>query len=284
MSAFSPQFATILGFFASVAYASLILISLIVGWIIHPYTVGGFTRWVQSPIQQFSARIGTSVGAAIATAIFGYSMLFPDSHPQINVPNSEQTHTPSASVSTQLPDSFTSSSNSSDDRFAEQHTVTPDVTKPLPPPAIKTERPAVELSAQQSDAPLVTPKNIIRDITITQSDPEIADTPKNKSLTKSNEDSVKFANDSMHLKVAELKGELVVVDTKIQSERARWQEGVKVINQLTNFKKTPVREGSPQYHQCMAASRVIKEVESGAAGLKAEKVRLEVMISSLEGK
>jgi hypothetical protein len=284
MSAFSPQFATILGFFASVAYASLILISLIVGWIIHPYTVGGFTRWVQSPIQQFSARIGTSVGAAIATAIFGYSMLFQDSPPKINVLNSEQTHTPSVSVSTQLPDSFTSSSNSSDDRFAEQHTVTPDVTKPLPPPAIKTERPAVELSAQQSDTPLVTPKNMIRDITITQSDPEVVDTPKNKYLTKSNEDNVKFANDSLHLKIAELKGGLVVVDAKIQSERARWQEGVKVINQLTNFKKTPVREGSPQYHQCMAASRVIKEVESGAAGLKAEKARLEVMISSLEGK
>ena len=84
------------------------------------------------------------------------------------------------------------------------------------------------------------------------------------------------------LKIAELKGELAAVDAKIASETARWQSGIDTINRLTNFKKTPVREGSPQYHQCMEASRIIKEVESGAAAIKAEKARLTAMIESLE--
>lgn len=92
------------------------------------------------------------------------------------------------------------------------------------------------------------------------------------------------ATDSAQMRIAELKGELAALNAKIQSERQRWQEGVNVINRLTNFKKTPVREGSPQYHQCMAASRVIQEVEAGAPALKTEKARLEAMIQSLEGK
>lgn len=54
--------------------------------------------------------------------------------------------------------------------------------------------------------------------------------------------------DSTQMRIAELKGELAALDARIQSERERWREGVNLINRLTNFKRTPVREGSPQYH------------------------------------
>jgi hypothetical protein len=53
-------------------------------------------------------------------------------------------------------------------------------------------------------------------------------------------------------------------------------------NRLTNNKRTPVQEGSQPYYQCLAASKVIQEVEAGAAELKAEKARLEAMIQELE--
>ncbi len=84
------------------------------------------------------------------------------------------------------------------------------------------------------------------------------------------------------MRLAELKGELAAVNARIETERKRWREGVDTINRLTNYKRTPVREGSPEYHRCMAASRVINEVEQGAPALKQEKARLEAMIGELE--
>jgi hypothetical protein len=92
----------------------------------------------------------------------------------------------------------------------------------------------------------------------------------------------KSGKDSVELKVADLKSELAAIEIRIQAERSRWQEAVNLINRLTNFKRTPVSEGSPQYHECMAASRVIKEVEEGAPALKGEKARLESMIQTLD--
>lgn len=85
-----------------------------------------------------------------------------------------------------------------------------------------------------------------------------------------------------HSRLAELKGELAAIDAKIASERARWQQALDTINRLTNYKRTPVREGSQEYQLCLAASEVIQEVESGAAELKQEKARLEAMIGELE--
>ncbi|MBN8458080.1 MAG: hypothetical protein J0M04_09590 [Verrucomicrobia bacterium] len=46
-----------------------------------------------------------------------------------------------------------------------------------------------------------------------------------------------------------------------------------MLNQLTHFKKTPVREGSQRNYQRLEASKVIQEVEAVAAGLMAEKIR-----------
>jgi hypothetical protein len=89
------------------------------------------------------------------------------------------------------------------------------------------------------------------------------------------------SEDSIKVKVAESKGELAVIEAKIESERARWQAAVDTINQLTNFKKSPVREGSLQYHKCMEASKIINEVEAGAPKLKSEKAKLEAIINEL---
>ena len=83
-------------------------------------------------------------------------------------------------------------------------------------------------------------------------------------------------------KLAGLKGELATLNAKMDSERARYQGGIDTINRLTNFKKIPVQQGSQAYYQCLDASNVIKEVEAGAAELKAEKAGLEATIQELE--
>ena len=83
-------------------------------------------------------------------------------------------------------------------------------------------------------------------------------------------------------RMAVIKGDLAKVNSKIESERARWHRATDVINTLTNFKRTPVREGSQAYYQCVEASKIITEVEQGAAALIAEKARLEAMLEVLE--
>jgi hypothetical protein len=60
------------------------------------------------------------------------------------------------------------------------------------------------------------------------------------------------------------------------------QAATDTINRLTNFKRTPVREGSQPYYQCLAASKVIQEVEAGAADLQAERTRLEATVREVE--
>ncbi len=83
-------------------------------------------------------------------------------------------------------------------------------------------------------------------------------------------------------KLAELKGEFAAVNAKIESERARYRSNLDIINRLTNFKRTPVQEGTQAYYQCLEASKQIKEVEAGAAELKTEKARLEATIKEFE--
>jgi hypothetical protein len=82
-------------------------------------------------------------------------------------------------------------------------------------------------------------------------------------------------------KLAELKGRLAEIESTIDSERERWQNALDTINRLTNFKKTPVREGSPQHQQCLRAAEIIRDVEAGAADLKAERAKLQVVIEEL---
>jgi hypothetical protein len=80
----------------------------------------------------------------------------------------------------------------------------------------------------------------------------------------------------------EVKAELASVESKIEEERARWKAATDTINRLTNFKKTPVTEGSPEYLECLEASKIIEEVEAGAPKLKEEKKRLVERAAELE--
>jgi hypothetical protein len=80
-----------------------------------------------------------------------------------------------------------------------------------------------------------------------------------------------------------LRGQLAEVETVIEGEQIRWKNATAVINKLTNYKRTPVREGSRQYHQCLAASKIIRNVEGGAPALKVKRAKLKAMIESLEG-
>ena len=72
------------------------------------------------------------------------------------------------------------------------------------------------------------------------------------------------------------------VNGKIESERKRWSEALNVINTLTNNKRTAVKEGTPAFFKCQAASEVIKEVEANAEALKADKANAEKTIQELE--
>jgi hypothetical protein len=84
------------------------------------------------------------------------------------------------------------------------------------------------------------------------------------------------------VRLAEAKAELAALESKISTERQRFQQATDTINRLTNFKKTPVKEGSAAYRQCMDASRVIQEVEQKAPGMTTEKSRLTTLIAELE--
>lgn len=89
------------------------------------------------------------------------------------------------------------------------------------------------------------------------------------------------ASEMKEEKLLEAKIQLAEVTAKIETERARWQEAENTIVTLTNNRRTPVREGSPQYHTCVAALEVIQEVNSLAPDLKAEKNRLDAIVEAL---
>jgi hypothetical protein len=116
-----------------------------------------------------------------------------------------------------------------------------------------------------------------------------ANTPKNGTFDKEMEDAPKDVGEMPHdgnasdiSNLAELKLALSEVEAEIASERERFQEALGVINRLTNFKRTPVKEGSPAYYQCLEASKIIKEVEAGAPALKEKKAQIEALISKAE--
>lgn len=94
--------------------------------------------------------------------------------------------------------------------------------------------------------------------------------------------SIENSNLKDKLKLAELKGMLAKIDSRIESERKRYKQAQDVINKLTNFRRTPVKEGSAAYFKCLEASKIIQAIESEAPSIKAEKAGLEVQIKVLE--
>lgn len=94
--------------------------------------------------------------------------------------------------------------------------------------------------------------------------------------------SISPPSTNSNLRLAEARSSLVGVNTRIEHDRARYRVAADTINRLTNFKRTPVREGSQAYYRCVEASRIMHEVQLGAPKLLAEKARLEALIKELE--
>lgn len=74
--------------------------------------------------------------------------------------------------------------------------------------------------------------------------------------------------------IKELQDELITLEQKIQFERNRWRAASNTINRLTNNKRTPVKEGSRAYHQCLEASKIMREIEEKAPKMNAQKSKL----------
>ena len=237
----------------------LFLIGLVGGWLFYPFTIGAFTRRVRSPWKHFTERCGTAFVAAIAFAFVGFKVAQnfaapapSPSSPSLQKEEKGEPQKPFEKSTARVPATAREQVSEQEEPAKIEEHSTPPVS---PPPLVKAE--------EARPIPAPPPPS---------SDP--VEQPEQKAPPKP-------AVDPIPIKLAELKGELAKVNTQIESERARWTEALNTINQLTNFKKTPVKEGSPAYHRCMAASKVIHEVESGAPALKAEKARLETAIEEL---
>ena len=83
-------------------------------------------------------------------------------------------------------------------------------------------------------------------------------------------------------RIGTLTRQLADVNENIERERKRWQDAVDTINRLTNFKRTPVVDGSPAYYKCLEAARAAQEVERKAPDLKTEKENIEKLLNDLK--
>lgn len=115
-----------------------------------------------------------------------------------------------------------------------------------------------------SEAPPERPTKTEKKVTTPEA-PRVSEVEKNKS------------------KLLELKLALAKVDAALAKERACYQEALAIINRLTNFKRTPVAEGSPAYQQCYAASKIIGEIERNAPSLKEKRSKIQEDIATQEG-
>ncbi len=263
------------------------LIAMVIGWKIHPYTVGELTKFVQSPIQQFGARCGTAIGCPILLVI----LVAPHIVDRFATKNDRL-----AKMEKEKQEVITELKNSVDpyDGGSANIQARADAVKKLA--AIEAKK--RELMMLPDDPLPKTSANNARIAPVESQDPrpQVDSTPQstgeanrpkatppsrggNSSLSV--RDASRLADDSK-VKLAEMKGSRAALQSKIDTERARWQTATNTINRLTNNKRTPVQQGSQPYYQCLAASKVIQEVEAGAAELKAEKARLEATIKELE--
>jgi len=82
--------------------------------------------------------------------------------------------------------------------------------------------------------------------------------------------------------LSKARSDLDTVNATIDASRQRYQDALAVINTLTKNKTVPVTEGSSNYYKCLAASKVVNQVEEAAPALKAEKARLQSLVADLE--
>lgn len=64
------------------------------------------------------------------------------------------------------------------------------------------------------------------------------------------------------------------IDARLAELTKAWKDDTGTINRLTNFKRTPVQEGTQAYFQCLEASKRIQKAEAEAKVLKAQRSAL----------
>lgn len=82
-------------------------------------------------------------------------------------------------------------------------------------------------------------------------------------------------------RIIEAKSELAAVESKIAFEQTRWNNANDTINALTNYLRTPVREGSLAHRQAIIAANVRDEAAQKAPELLARKRELEALIEAI---
>ncbi len=68
--------------------------------------------------------------------------------------------------------------------------------------------------------------------------------------------------------------EIEKIDARLAELALIWRQDVAIINRLTNFKRTPVQEGTQAYYQCMESSKRIQQAEAEAKELKEQKASI----------
>lgn len=82
-------------------------------------------------------------------------------------------------------------------------------------------------------------------------------------------------NNAEQLKAKEARlAEIEKIDVRLKELTLIWQQDTAIINRLTNFKKTPVREGTKEYFICLESSKRIQQAEAEAKTLKEKKAKL----------
>jgi hypothetical protein len=68
--------------------------------------------------------------------------------------------------------------------------------------------------------------------------------------------------------------EIQKIEMRLAELTTIWKQETAIINRLTNFKRTPVQEGTQAYLQCVQASKIIQQAEAEAKILKEKKSSL----------
>lgn len=69
--------------------------------------------------------------------------------------------------------------------------------------------------------------------------------------------------------------EIAKIDARLAELTQIWKDDTAIINRLTNFKRTPVQQGSQAYYTCLKSSERIQQAEAEAKTLKQKKAAIE---------
>ena len=78
--------------------------------------------------------------------------------------------------------------------------------------------------------------------------------------------------------------EIEKIEARLHDLKVLWQIDLDIINSLTNYKRTPVQEGTQAYYACYRASQRINQVEAEAKTLQARKAKLELNLRQMPEK